>query len=164
MNIFRIFSMILMLFLKSSVTTTKEINNTSWQSTGKLMFKQAESYFQLRLIKDSAYIDNFKMRELNLGRYAVLKGDFISYDGTWWYEWNNDLALEIDSKLLDIKNIKEFTIDDMGSVILQFETDNSFCATVNSLESSITKEEYLSLTLVPNVNLKCAAKNKFINK
>ena len=82
MNIFRIFSMILMLFLKSSVTTTKEINNTSWQSTGKLMFKQAESYFQLRLIKDSAYIDNFKMRELNLGRYAVLKGDFISYDGT----------------------------------------------------------------------------------
>ena len=52
----------------------------------------------------------------------------------------------------------------MGSVILQFETDNSFCATVNSLESSITKEEYLSLTLVPNVNLKCAAKNKFINK
>ena len=139
----------------------------AWKSTGNQMAKQAESYYQLRVIKDGAYIQNFKTAETSDAKWATLTDGVIGYEGATSNDAATDLdelmitALEIKGDLPKIEDIKEFTIGSDGSAKLQFETNNAYCATVDAtLPDEIDSDDYNALVLVAGANVQCAGIKK----
>ena len=145
-------------------TILQESRVGAWKSTGNQMAKQAESHYQLRVIKDGAYIADFKTGTLSDGKFATFTNSELGYAGASAITDQAILedimiaALEIKGDMPEFDKIATFIIDNNGAASLKFATANAFCATTNDeLAEEITEDDYDSITLTAGSNIKCFA-------
>ena len=151
-------------------TVLQESRVGAWKSTANVMVKQAESYYQLRVIKDGEYINDFVRGITSSGKYAFLNVNTIEYGKDTAPVEKEKLmiaALEIKGDVPKFEDIDTFTIDTNGSATLKFKTSNAYCATVEeTLPEKLTDAEYAGITNNPvgdniklsaGANVQCAA-------
>ena len=135
----------------------KESRTGAWKSTASQMTKAAENYYQLQVIKNAPYITDFKTALGSDGSY--LKYDetskvFVAVPGADANAQKEAAAATAEAAMLaalslkgdipTLTQIKVFTINANGEVILAFDNANAYCMTVSG--TSFTADDYSKAT------------------